>query len=97
MATEPRAGNFYEFDLSAIGKEIRGFVSRNTALQHLRNKKDIYTLQQSDAKSLAKAVQKGKADRDPPHKDGYFKHFHPAGDHETYGHVFYGKPGPAGK
>jgi hypothetical protein len=86
-------GCFYRFDRSKKGKEIGASVIRNNALVLLRKKKDIYTPRQSDAKSLAKDVQKGKADWEGAHKPGYYAHFHPAGNHKEYGHVYYGPSG----
>jgi hypothetical protein len=86
-------GSFYRFDRAKKGDEIGSSVSRNNALALLRRKKDIYTPRQSDAKALAKDVQKGKADWDGAHKTGYFAHFHPAGNHKEYGHIYYGPPG----
>lgn len=90
---ELRNGSFYEFDRSSKGNEIRGTVSRNAALERLRKKKNIYTPQRSDAKSLAKDVQKGKADQEGAHEADFYAHYHPAGNHDDYGHVFFGERG----
>lgn len=85
-------GSFYRFDRSKKGAEIGSSISRNNALEWLRRKKDIYTPRQSDAKSLAKDVEKGKAEWHGAHERNYYAHFRPAGNHK-YGHVFYGPPG----
>jgi hypothetical protein len=91
MAQTPRKGCFHKFDRKKKGNEIGPQIDRNAALARLRNKEDVYTLMQSDAKSLAKDAQKGKAPRDGAHEPDYYAHFHPAGNHDC--HVFYGSPG----
>ena len=87
-------GKFYDFDRKKpVGQEIGLSIPRNTALTRLRSKRDIYTPRQSDAKSLAKDVEKGKADWEGAHKPNYYAHFHPAGNHSEYGHIYYGESG----
>lgn len=86
-------GCFYEFHRDRPGREIGDLVPRPHAVVFVRKGDDIYTPAGSDARSLAKDVHKGKADWEGSHDDGYYPHYHPAGDHLTYGHVFYGDPG----
>lgn len=86
-------GCFYRFCRGELGREIGAMIPRDQARLRLLRKEDIYTPLSSDAKAIAKDVQKGKADWDGAHDSGYYPHYHPAGDHDDYGHVFYGGPG----
>ena len=85
-------GWFYEFSRAATNREIGKTIPRGVALLRIRRGEDVYTPLNSDAKSLAKDVQKGKADWEGAHDTGYYPHFHPAGNH-AYGHIFYGEAG----
>ncbi len=98
------AGSFYEFDRERARFEIGDRVSRNAAIARVQVGRDVYTLASSDAKSLAKDVYPGKAYWEGSHvpKGGdwdyglskqRFPHFHPGGNHDDYGHVFYGQRG----
>jgi hypothetical protein len=82
---------FYEFHRERANNEIGRMIPRPFAVQRLLRGEDVYTPLASDAKSLAKDVQKGKAEWEGAHQPGYFPHFHPADDHVQYGHVFYGE------
>src|SRR5262245_48445266 len=85
-------GCFYTFDRFADGREIGRLIPRPQAQFRLRRHEDVYTPLSSDAKALAKDVQKGKAEWEGSHEPGYYPHYHPADNHEDYGHVFYGNP-----
>lgn len=85
-------GQFYEFYRGQEGREIGRLIRRLWALERVRRGEDVYTPRDSDARSLAKDVQKGKADWEGAHDFGYYPHYHPAGNHEGYGHIFYGEP-----
>lgn len=86
-------GKFYEFCRDQPGREIGRMIPRPHAVLRLRREQDVYTPMDSDARSLAKDVQKGKAEWEGAHDADYYPHYHPADNHEDYGHVFYGKPG----
>ncbi len=86
-------GQFYEFDRSLPNQEIGTSIPRTYAILRLKRGLDIYTPMGSDAKSLAKDVQKGKAEWEGAHQAGYFPHYHAADNHVAYGHVFYGQRG----
>lgn len=81
-------GRFYEFQRGG-GAEIGRSIPRTQALHRIRRGQDVYTPRGSDARALAKDVQKGKADWEGSHQAGFYPHFHAAGNH-NYGHVFYG-------
>ena len=86
-------GQFYEFTRGQTPSEVGYLISRKDAQFRLHDRLDVYTPMSSDAKSLAKDVQKGKADWEGSHQPGYYPHYHPAGNHRDYGHVFYGDKG----
>lgn len=86
-------GKFYTFDRGRAGQEIGRMIPREFARQRVSRAEDVYTPLDSDARSLAKDVQKGKADWEGAHDSDYFPHYHPAGNHEDYGHIFYGQRG----
>ncbi len=86
-------GQFYEFTRGNGGNPIGRPIARAWAILRLQRGEDVYTLKDSDARSLAKDVQKGKADWEGAHEVGYYPHYHPAGIHGRYGHIFYGEPG----
>jgi hypothetical protein len=68
-------------------------IPRPFALLRLRRGQDVYTPSGADARALAKDVHPGKAEWEGAHQPGFYPHYHPADDHEAYGHVFYGEPG----
>ena len=84
---------FYEFHRDRPGREIGRMIPRPFAVSRLHRKQDVYTPLGSDARALAKDVQKGKAAWEGAHDPGYYPHYHPAGNHDEYGHVFYGDTG----
>jgi hypothetical protein len=98
-------GLFYEFHRDRPNQEIGAQILRNHALFRVRARKDVYTPAGSDAISLAKDVHPGKAFWEGSHvprpadwdfaipENRRFPHYHPAGDHLSYGHVFYGDRG----
>jgi hypothetical protein len=105
MSREHLPGEFYVFDRGRPMQEIGRWITRNQALERVRAGRDVYTPLNSDASSLAKDVRKGKAFWEGSHAprerdwdadavgNRRFPHYHPGGDHETYGHVFYGERG----
>jgi hypothetical protein len=98
-------GLFYEFHRDRSNQEIGAEILRNQALFRVRAGGDVFTPAGSDAMSLAKDVHPGKAFWEGSHsprpgdwdflipENRRFPHYHPGGDHETYGHVFYGDRG----
>ena len=110
-----RAGLWYEFHRERIiprqgqppeirtGVEIGPIIDGWKALSRVKNGKDVYTFNRTEAYQLALRVDPGKPVYEPPHEpadasptgrlDVYYPHFHPAGDHENYGHIFYGSRG----
>ncbi|MDG3004541.1 hypothetical protein [Paludisphaera mucosa] len=105
MPREVLPGEFYVFDRGAPNFEIGARISRNQALFRVRSGGDVYTPANSDASSLAKDVHPGKAFWEGAHQprpgdwdadelgNRRFPHYHPGGDHDAYGHVFYGERG----
>jgi hypothetical protein len=85
------------------GLEIGPLISQEVALQHARSGRDVYTLASEDAYRLAVQVSPGKPVQEAPHHppqpsptgrmDVYFRHDHPGGDHDTFGHIFFGQRG----
>lgn len=85
------------------GIEIGPKISPEAALSRVKAGKDVYTLLKEDACQLAWKVAPGKPEEEPPHDplqasplgrvDVYFRHFHPGGNHEDYGHIFFGYRG----
>jgi len=86
-----------------VGIEIGPQIGREEALLHVRAGKDVYTLASEDAYRLAVQVSYGKPVQEDPHHprkpsptgrmDVYFRHYHPGGDHDQFGHVFFGQRG----
>src|SRR5208282_1971873 len=84
------------------GIELGFVVSPEDAYREVRAGRDVYTLAKRDAYRLAVRL-----DRTTPlmeiHQpqmpsptgrwDVYFPHFHPGGDHENFGHIFFGGRG----
>ncbi len=91
MPSQTSDGRYYEFQ-RGTQSEIGRAIPRTQALHRIRRGQDVYTPLPSDARALAKDVQKGKADWEGSHDPGYYPHFHAAGNHD-YGHVFYGDRG----
>jgi hypothetical protein len=99
--------DFYEFHpgrvVSRAGQEIKvkeGIeigprISRENALREVRSGKDVYTLAREDAYRLAVQVGSGKPRKASPtgRVDVYFRHYHPGGDHDRFGHIFFGQRG----
>ena len=87
------------------GFEIGPQISMQVAAQHVGTGKDVYTLAKEDAYRLAVQVSPGEPALEEPHHprqpsptgrmDVYFRHYHPGGDHENYGHIFFGRRGEA--
>jgi hypothetical protein len=98
-------GQFYEFDRGRPNQEIGPLISRNQALLRVRSGGDVYTPAASDAMSLAKDVHPRRAVWEGSHLprvtdwdfnslgNRRYPHYHPGGDHATYGHIFYGERG----
>ena len=86
-------GRFYTFERGNGGQEIGRMLPREFARQRVARVEDVYTPLSSDAKALAKDVQKGKAEWEGAHQPGFFPHYHPADNHDDYGHIFYGDKG----
>ena len=82
-----------------IGREI----PRELAFTRVRNGGNVYTVGKEDAFRLAKSVTGVDPVEDDPHNpqgpsptgrmNVYFRHLHPGGDHEAYGHIFFGERG----
>lgn len=89
--------------VTRTGIEIGPQISREAAFQLAKAGKDVYTLASEDAYRLAVQVCPGKLVPDPPHHppqpsptgrvDVYFRHYHPGGDHDRFGHIFFGQRG----
>jgi hypothetical protein len=89
--------------VSRTGIEIGPQVSRESAFRLVRAGKNVYTLVSQDAYQLAVQVCPGRPEHDDPHDppqasptgriDVYFRHFHPGGDHDRFGHIFFGHRG----
>jgi hypothetical protein len=85
------------------GIEIGPQITKESALQQVKTGKDVYTLADDDAYRLAVQVTPGKPVQEDPHhprqpsptgrSDVYFRHYHPGGDHDQYGHIFFGQRG----
>jgi hypothetical protein len=85
------------------GFEIGPLISKETALEQVKAGKNVYTLAAEDAYRLSMQVTPGKPVPEGPHHppqasptgrmDVYFRHYHPGGDHEQFGHVFFGQRG----
>jgi hypothetical protein len=96
---------FYEFHRERANFEIGAQISRNAALARVRAGGDVYSRASSDAMSLAKDVYPGRAYWEGSHVprpgdwdfnipvNRRFPHYHPGGNHDDYGHVFYGERG----
>lgn len=97
-------GQFYEFHTERVvsragqpivtipGAEIGPQISREDATQQVRNGKDVYTTNRSDAYRLASDVYHGRPVEDDPHGEFYYRHFHPAGVHPQLDHDRPGRP-----
>jgi len=85
------------------GIEIGPRISDEKALRLVRTGNYVYTVGREDAYRLATQAASGKPVEETPHepdepspkgrKDVYFRHYHPGGDHESYGHIFFGDRG----
>jgi hypothetical protein len=86
-----------------VGIEIGPHISQEAALQQVRTGRDVYTLASEDAYRLAVQVSPGRPVQEAPHRppqssptgrmDVYFPHYHPGGDHASFGHIFFGHRG----
>lgn len=86
-----------------VGLEIGPQISQEAALQEVSHGRDVYTLASEDAYRLALQVSHGRAVPEGPHQppqpsptgrmDVYFRHYHPGGNHENFGHIFFGQRG----
>lgn len=85
-------GSFYEFHRDQPHREIGHVIQRKSALLRVLRGDDVYTPADSDARSLAKDVQKGKPDWEGAHGADFYPHYHPGGNH-GYGHIFYNDRG----
>jgi hypothetical protein len=112
-------GLFYEFHtqrvisragqpiVSVPGLEIGRQISREEAVRQVRGGRDVYTLFKEDAYKLASQLYAQKAVEEPAHRQLYYAHFHPGGEHPELdrerpgrpktvagpGHVFFGERG----
>ena len=86
-------GKFYKFHRDRPNREIGKMIPRPFAVCRLHRRQNVYMPCGSDARAPAKDVQKGKAEWEDAHPSGYNPHYHPADNHDVYGHVFYGKSG----
>jgi len=85
------------------GIEIGPQITKESALHQVKTGKDVYTLADEDAYRLAVQVTPGKPVQEDPHQprqasptgrmDVYFRHYHPGGDHDEFGHIFFGQRG----
>ena len=86
-----------------IGLEIGPRIAREEAFRQARAGKDVYTLAKNDAYNLALQLNPGKSIPEGPHdppkpsptgrEDMFFRHFHPGGLHDRFGHIFFGQRG----
>jgi len=86
-----------------VGFEIGPMTTAETALSRVRSGGNVYTLVSEDAYRLALKVCAGRPTLDPPHHPGelsptgrsdvYYRHYHPGGDHDNFGHIFFGERG----
>ncbi len=89
--------------VTRTGIEIGPQISREAAFQRAKAGKNVYTLASEDAYRLAVQVSPGKPVQDIAHRppqpsptgrmDVYFPHYHPGGDHDKFGHIFFGQRG----
>ena len=93
MPAAIRDGSFYRFDRLKKGKEIGPSITRNNALAWLKKKKNIYTPRSPTPNPWRRMLRKAKRSGKALIKAAITRTFHPAGDHEKYGHVFYGPSG----
>ena len=95
-----RPGQPYD---ARVGIEIGPPINKEDAFRRAKAGKDVYTLAREDAYRLVLQLNSGSATLHPPHhppeasptgrKDVYFRHFHPGGDHDQFGHIFFGQRG----
>ena len=83
---------FKAFIMEIVGDKLvkRGFIkSEEVAASMVRRGKDIYICNGEEAaRKFAQKVAKGKIIHDPPHKPGYYYHFHTKRTH-GHPHIFY--------
>src|SRR5271168_5111375 len=72
--------------------EIGPIISREAAVRQVRNGKDVYTAQKSDAKDLAAGIYVTDPACETPHGPTYFQHFHPGGEHAEFPRGQEGRP-----
>lgn len=85
------------------GIEIGPRITREIASQYAKAGRDVYTLAKEDAYRLAVLVSPCKPVSEAPHHppqpsptgrmDVFFRHYHPGGDHDHFGHIFFGERG----
>jgi len=114
-----QAGLFYEFHrfrvvsragqpiLTKTNIEVGPIISREDALNQVRNGKDVYTFRKTDAEKLAVSVYGPEPLYEAPTQPSHFQHFHPGGEHPVFpenqegrpraiegpGHIFFGSRG----
>lgn len=86
-----------------VGLEIGPQMTAAIALSRVKAGGDVYTLANEDAYKLALQVVPGRPVHETPHQpnqpsptrrmDVYFRHYHPGGDHDNFGHIFFGQRG----
>jgi hypothetical protein len=86
-----------------LGFETGPLITREIALSRVRAGGNVYTLANEDAYRLALQVSPGRPVPETPHgprqpsptgrMDVYFRHYHPGGDHDNFGHIFFGQRG----
>ncbi len=88
---------------TVVAIEIGPEIAREDAFRRVRDGKDVYTLMQEDAYRLASSLHPGRPVEESPHapptasptgrEDVYYRHFHPGGLHDRFGHIFFGERG----
>ena len=86
-----------------VGLEIGPPITGEDAFRQAKTGKDVYTFAREDAYKLALQLNPGKPIPEGPHappkpsttgrEDVYFRHFHPGGLHDRFGHIFFGQRG----
>jgi hypothetical protein len=82
--------------------EVGLVMSREEAFREVRSGRDVYTPAREDAYRLAlrlapatpaMEIHQPRIASPTGRWDVYFPHFHPGGDHERFGHIFFGERG----
>jgi RHS repeat-associated protein len=86
--SDPYGLTCYKATRKPGGLDVGEEITEREAIDRLRRGQDVFSDAKSTARSVAKRVTPGVPIADPPHGEGYFPHFHPAG-RATPGHSYY--------